>query len=131
VSKGEVEMPLQSRKDWQEFKKAHPDFEKSKNFKSDVGPQLDQFDKAREEFAALAHAAQEKLTLKAQQVVKIGNSVGAALKGYDAVVKELEATDKSIRTDFNKKHRDSFVNAYVQPYGRKVRVLIGDDDFST
>jgi hypothetical protein len=123
-------MPVQSRKDWQEFKKAHPDFERSKNFKSDVGPQLAQFDKAREEFAALAHAAQDKLTLKAEQVVKIGNSVGAALRGYDAVVKELEATDKSIRTDFSKKHLDSFVNEYVQVYRQKVRVLIGDEDFS-
>jgi hypothetical protein len=122
-------MPLQSRKEWQEFKKAHPDFEKSKNFKSDVGPQLDQFDKARQEFEALAHTAREKLTLKAQQVVKIGNSVGAALKGYDAVVKELEATDKSIRSDFKKNDFDSFVNTYVQQYGRKVRVLIGDQDF--
>jgi hypothetical protein len=41
-----TEMPSNLRKMWQDFKKDHPDFEKHKNFKSDVGPQIDKFSKA-------------------------------------------------------------------------------------
>lgn len=110
------------RQQWQAFKKAHPDFEKSKNFKSDVGPQLDKFDQARDQYAALKHAAQEKLNSKAQEVVKLGTSVGSALKGYEAVVKELEASDKTIRRDFDAGHFERFVDVYVKQYGGKVEI---------
>lgn len=110
------------RKRWQDFKKAHPDFEKSKSFKSDVGPQLDKFDQARDQYAALKAAALEKLQQKAQEVVKLGTSAGAALKGYEAVVKELEGTDKTIRRDFNASHFEVFTDAYVRQYAKKITI---------
>jgi len=100
------------REKWQAFKKKHPNFEKNKNFKSDVGPQLDKFDKARDEFEALVHS----LDAKAVEVAKLGNSVAAALKGYEAVVKELHATDQSIGHDFSAASFDHFADAYVKQY---------------
>ena len=65
------------RKSWQAFKKAHPDFEKSKAFKSDVGPQFDKFDKGCEELSALREATEKRAT----QLMTVGKSVAAALKG--------------------------------------------------
>ena len=100
------------REEWQNFKKKHPGFEKSKNFKADVGPQLDKFDKAREEYSALREAMKKK----GDEVHTIGLSVGAALKGYEAVVKELAATDKAIVADFKSNHFESFVDTYVRQY---------------
>ena len=35
----------QLRTEWQKFKKAHPNFEKSKNFKKDAGPLMDEYEK--------------------------------------------------------------------------------------
>lgn len=104
------------RTSWQDFKKKHPNFEKSKKFKSDVGPQLDKFDKARDEYDALMHAAEKK----AAEVVAIGNAVAAALKGYDAVVKELQASDKTIKADFSAGFFDTFAQTYVKQYAKKV-----------
>jgi hypothetical protein len=104
------------RKSWQDFKKKHPNFEKSKNFKSDVGPQLDKFDKARDEFTTLKYA----LIKKAAEVVTLGNSVNAALKGYEAVVKELSASDKTIKADFGKERFDAFAETYVVQYAKKI-----------
>jgi len=106
-------MASQLRQRWQQFKKNHPTFEKSKNFKSDVGPQLDKFDKARDEFEAILHTLEKK----GAEVVVLGNSVAAALKGYQAVVKELQATDKTIAADFEKNYFDSFADMYVKHYG--------------
>jgi hypothetical protein len=48
------------RKQWQDFKKKHPNFEKSKNFKSDVGPQLEKFDKARLDYMNMMYAAEKR-----------------------------------------------------------------------
>jgi hypothetical protein len=100
------------REDWQNFKKKHPAFEKSKNFKADVGPQLDKFDKAREEYSALREAMKKK----GNEVYTIGLSVGAALKGYEAVVKELAATDKTIGAEFKSHDFDTFVDTFVKQY---------------
>jgi len=104
------------RKKWQDFKKKHPNFEKSKNFKSDVGPQLDKFDKARDDYATMMYAAEKK----AAEVVALGNSVAAALKGYEAVVKELSAADKTIKSDFAANSFDSFADSFVKQYAKKV-----------
>jgi len=100
------------REEWQNFKKKHPTFEKSKNFKSDVGPQLEKFDKAREEFSALREAMKKK----GNEVYTLGVSVGAALKGYEAVVKEVAATDKAIEADFNKGNFGRFADTYAKQY---------------
>lgn len=113
---------MRMRQEWQAFKKAHPDFEKSRNFKSDVGPQLDKFEQAVDRYFALEEAALAKLTSQRQQVAKIGNAVGAALKGYEAVVKELEAADNTIRRDFHNKYYETFISTYVEPYTWKIGI---------
>ena len=105
-------MASELRKAWQNFKKKHPEFEKHKKFKSDVGPQLDKFDKARDEFAELKRALEKK----AEDVVELGSSVAAALKGYEAVVKDLEDTDKTIKSDFEKDDFERFADTYVKQY---------------
>lgn len=105
-------MASDMRKTWQDFKKSHPTFEEHKRFKSDVGPQLDKFDKARDEFSDL----REALKKKAEDVVTIGKSVAAALKGYEAVVKDLQDSDKSVKSDFEKMHFECFEDAYVDQY---------------
>lgn len=102
------------RKDWQTFKKDHPDFEKNKAFKSDVGPQLDKFQKARDEFSDL----REEMKKKAAHVVTVGKSVAAALKGYEAVVKDLQDSDKTVMKDFKDLNFDSFEATYVQQYDK-------------
>ena|SRR5450432_1002745 len=104
------------RKSWQDFKKKHPNFEKSKNFKSDVGPQLDKFDKARDEYTTLKYAIEKK----AAEVVTLGTSVAAALKGYEAVVKELSASDRTIKADLSADGFDTFAGSYVQQYAKKI-----------
>lgn len=106
------DMASDIRAKWQAFKKKHPTFEKSKNFKSDVGPQLDKFDKARDEFAAQKHA----LEAKATEVATLGKSVAAALKGYESVVNELKGSDKTIEHDFGQDHFDKFAETYVNQY---------------
>jgi hypothetical protein len=104
-SKGNRDMASDLRKEWQAFKKKHPEFEKNKAFKSDVGPQLDKFDAGRDKCAEVR-----------EEVVKVGKSVAAALKGYEAVVKELAKSDKSIEKDFNDMSFDSFYESYVRQY---------------
>ena len=99
---------------WREFKKRHPNFEQSKKFKSDVGPQFDKFDKALGEFFALQQAAEKK----AAEIVAIGTSAAAALKGYEAVVKELDSSDKTIKADF--KQFSEFEDTYVKMYAKKI-----------
>ena len=44
-------------------------------------------------------------------------SVAAALKGYAAVVNELQASDKSISADFHQEAFDTFADSYVKQYG--------------
>jgi hypothetical protein len=97
------------RRLWRDFKRDHPAFEKSKNFKSDVGPQLDKFEQAQAQCFQMA----DKLQLKCREMAKLGNSVAAALKGYEAVIKELDATDRTIRRDF-KHYGFDRVNDYVK-----------------
>jgi len=101
-------MATDLRKQWQDFKKKHPDFEKSKAFKSDVGPQLDKFDEAR-----------DKRMQASWEVVKVGKSVAAALKGYEAVVKELAKSDRSVEKDFNDMNFEKFYEVFVRQYETK------------
>ena len=101
------------RKSWQAFKKAHPDFEKSKAFKSDVGLQFDKFDKGCEELSALREATEKRAT----QLMTVGKSVAAALKGYEAVVKDLQDSDKTIMKDFKDLNFEAFEALRVQNVG--------------
>ena len=85
------------RSEWQQFKKRNPDFEKSKFFKSDVGPQMDSYEKAcgelRKDVAALVKRFDE--------VEKTGKSLLSALTGYGAIIKELEKNgNKTVDRDF-------------------------------
>jgi len=109
-------MTSQLRRDWQDFMRKHPTFERSRNFKSDVGPQLDRFDKAREEFATMGHA----LERKAAEVVALGVSVAAALKNYGAVVTELQKSDRTMKADFSAMDFDSFFDTYVKQYAKRI-----------
>jgi len=86
------------RKEWQDFKKKHPTFEKSKNFKADLGPQLDKYNKALNEFNVLWAAAKKK----AQDIMGAGILVERALKQYEVVINELAKTDHNIKADFAK-----------------------------
>jgi hypothetical protein len=112
-TKGDGPMAGNLRKSWQAFKKAHPDFEKSKAFKSDVGPQFDKFDKGCEELSALREATEKRAT----QLMTVGKSVAAALKGYEAVVKDLQDSDETIMKDFKDLNFEAFEALRVQNVG--------------
>jgi hypothetical protein len=87
------EQDISLRQEWQEFKKRYPDFEKSKNFKSDVGPQLDKRDKA---FDAVIKTRNE-LEEVAKELKQINKNLDAALGGYGVIVKELAKDPKKHR----------------------------------
>ena len=99
-------MASELRAEWQNFKKKHPLFEKSKGFKSDVGPQLDKYIKARDEH----HAAQDLVFKRKAAVIVTAKSVAAALVGYEVVVKDVAAKDPTIVSDF-----DVFARRIVTP----------------
>ena len=100
-------MPSNLRKMWQDFKKNHPDFEKHKNFKSDVGPQIDKFSKATDEINEVYRELKKEL----DGMFKQAKSIGAALKGYEQIVKQLKAQDKTIEADFHSLGFDDFENS--------------------
>ncbi|MFN0186369.1 MAG: hypothetical protein ACKVQR_21360 [Aquabacterium sp.] len=102
------------RQSWQDFKKAHPNFEKSKRFKADVGPQLEKFERAAEDFYRQVELARKKQA----ECLAIGKSIAAALKGYGAVVADLKGTDKSIAADFAP--WDDFYQDSVSTYALKL-----------
>lgn len=112
-----------ARKAWRAFKSRHPGFEKSKNFKSDVGPQFDKMYLAMDQYDALRASAQKKLQLKAQEVVKLGNSAIAAMRGYEAVVKQVQATtDKTILADSNQTNNLDVLTAYIKQWETTVTI---------
>jgi len=83
---------------WQAFKKEFPDFEGNKRYKADVGPQMDDFEKACQD-----------LNQRVGEVVKafkeaqsIGKSLESAVKGYSEIVKELAKADKNIAKEFER-----------------------------
>ena len=93
------------RSEWQQFKKRNPDFEQSKFFKSDVGPQMDSYEKACDELVKDLAA----LIKRFDEVEKTGKSLLGALTGYGAVLKELEKKgNKTVGSDFG--HVMSFGN---------------------
>jgi len=87
------------RSEWQQFKKQYPDFEQSKFFKSDVGPQMDSYEKACDELKKGLAA----LTKRFDAAEKAGKSLLGALTGYGAVLKELEKKgNKTVSHDFGR-----------------------------
>src|SRR5262249_26779160 len=85
---------------WQEFKKKYPAFEKSKSFKSDVGPQMDQFEEACAECLKLV----QKLETQLAATAKTGASLKGAMAGYMAVFKDLQKQDPNL----GNKHLEMF-----------------------
>lgn len=85
------------RNEWREFKKNHPEFEKSKSFKSDIGPQLDKLD------GTLSDGKKKlgELTGCVTEFIKIAESVDAGLHGYKAAAKQIQdaGKDKNIAAD--------------------------------
>jgi hypothetical protein len=79
-----------SREEWQQFKKKYPQFEKSKSFKSDVGPQMDAFEAECEKCVKMV----AQLVAQLQVMRTKGSSLHAALKGYRAVLDELKKDPK-------------------------------------
>jgi len=86
------------REKWQAFKKKYPAFEKSKNFKSDVGPQMDAFETDCEKCLKLV----EQLETQLQAMRKTGLSLHNALKGYRGVIDQFKDDPKfsEMRHDF-------------------------------
>ena len=103
---------MSSRKTWQDFKKRHPNFERHKSFKSDVGPQLDKLDAAKQEVMA----AYREASKKRDEVKRIGQGIVAALKGYEEIVKQLEAIDNTVEREFRSMGFDDFENICVQKF---------------
>ena len=85
------------RREWQDFKKKHPYFEKSNNFKADLGPELEKYDKALSEFRELWGA----LKKKAHDIMGAGTRVEAAVKHYAVVIDALAKLDHAIKADFS------------------------------
>jgi hypothetical protein len=81
---------------WTKFKKAHPDFEKSKKFKNDVGPLMDEYEKGCAKCEAAFVAAVKSLN----DLDKTGQSLLYAFKGYKAVMDEMAAYDRRILGDY-------------------------------
>ncbi len=89
------------RKQWQSFKKKHPKFEQSKNFKSDVGPQMDDFEAALYKILDLfadftkampkAWADQEKVKNKLELAVRDYRKILSSddMKDDDSAVKDF------------------------------------------
>jgi hypothetical protein len=84
------------RDSWTRFKKAHPTFEKSKKFKSDVGPMMDDYEKGCIKFEAALDAAVKAMN----DLNKTGDVLLSALKGYKGVIDDVGASDKRIGDDF-------------------------------
>ncbi len=86
------------RKQWKDFKKKYPSFEKAKNFKADFGPQLD---KLQQKCDAIQEGLKE-LIKQADELRKLQTSAGAASNGYETIVESLEkeADTKGILRDF-------------------------------
>ena len=95
-----------ARKIWQEFKNKVPSFENSKNFKSDVGPQLDTVEATFDKVFAEMKKVESTLDDLEKQV----KSLAAAFKGYKAVAQDLEKADDAAF----QKHKSTFGNAQIK-----------------
>jgi hypothetical protein len=85
-----------ARTSWQQFKKKYPDFEKSKNFKSDLGPNLDKWEAA----AAKARKARDDYTAALDALLKAVKTVSQIAGGYGRVIDELKGSHRGIDKEF-------------------------------
>ena len=85
------------RSQWVGFKKKHPEFEKNKQVKTDVGPKMDTYEAAIDECRKLQVALQKSM----QELWKTGDEVQDALKKYFPIVRQLESGgERGITKDF-------------------------------
>jgi hypothetical protein len=112
-----------ARKAWQRWKQAHPEFTKNRNFKADLGPQLDALDKARVSWQQAVKRADESL----QQYAKAFADVKATVEAYAAIVNKIG--DPNLKSSFH----DDFATFLVKDLtGEKesvqdgVQVIIDD-----
>jgi hypothetical protein len=87
---------VRGRKAWQQFKKLHPTFEKSKSFKADLGPNIDNYLKT---FAALVSNVQQTAALQERARTQL-NQMRTILNAYEVIVKQ--ANDPAMKRDFEK-----------------------------
>jgi hypothetical protein len=85
------------RKAWQDFKKLHPDFEKSKDLKADFGPALDRHEDARRTMAR----AVDDICGSAARWDKAKDNLAVAVAGYKIAVRKRDKTPQ-IQKDFDK-----------------------------
>jgi len=94
--------PSASRKGWQEFKQKNPSFEKSKGYKGNLGPALDQMAKLFEE---IQKVEAENLRVNAK-LVSLAQSYESASKIAETTLQEYEkivtnARDAKMLAAFN------------------------------
>lgn len=87
-----------ARKQWQDFKKNNPDFEKNKDLKFDFGPTLDKFEVA----AANLDSQTQQIVKAAAEVDKARQNMVMAAAGYEVLVKKLAKTNPGIQKDFDR-----------------------------
>jgi hypothetical protein len=102
------------RKDWQDFKKKHPAFEKSKLFKSDVGPMMDKLTDLEVECCEL----RDKLVKKAKELLANGKAIDSAMKGYEGIAEDIQKSgdDPAILSDFKRHGYHNFYKLAVAMY---------------
>jgi phage-related minor tail protein len=118
------------RDDWKKFKAKYPDFEKSKSFKADLGPNLDAFAKAAESAKKNLKNALDDL----YDMIKAMENVENISKSYGAVVESMggpiEIKTKASK-DWNEFQKDLVaVGKEVDDVARNVRNLSSNFDKS-
>jgi hypothetical protein len=90
------------RDDWKKFKSKYPEFEKSKSFKSDLGPNLDDFAKAAESARKNLKNAQDDVN----DMIKASKNIENISKSYGPVVESIKGTSPGAVKDWNKLQKD-------------------------
>jgi len=91
----------QLRKEWRQFKNNHPEFEKEKTFKADLGPHLDKMEKVISGWVATQEAATKDLmnaqglwvTVKSIMKAYYGVAAVKSLKDFKEFKEEIEGLD--------------------------------------
>ena len=115
------------RKQWQAFKKAHPEFEKERKSKLDWGPTMDKLESARKtyESAQKALAAKQAALTKAYQAYEAAWS--ALSDAEDKNEKTRENLWATVRDDYQKiymqgrykQHRDFISRQFINAHSKK------------
>jgi hypothetical protein len=88
------------RKAWRDFKKAHPDFVKSKALKLDLGPSIDQYDKARTQYERAMASCSKEISASDKRIDAHLTQVRAGLSAYRVTVQQ--SNNSAMKRDFDK-----------------------------